>query len=115
MEVLIESKPILVLIIQVFFGDKGTKLELVPDLGRFIRIWLIWSLLYLIIMNILWRWRDRPVPVSRQNEINTIYKFINLNNDKMVTTVEITRRVKYIIDIEISEIFHKGFEYKNYS
>ena len=76
--VLIESKPILVLIIQVFFGDKGTKLELVPDLGRFIRIWLIWSLLYLIIMNILWRWRDRHfVPVLKLF-IEEIYDRINI-------------------------------------
>ena len=37
---------------------------------------------------------------------NTISKVINLNNDKMVTMVEITRRVRYIIDIKISEIFH---------
>ena len=39
--------------------------------------------------------------------INTVFRLINLNNDKMVTTVEITRRVRYIIDIEVSEIFHK--------
>lgn len=39
---------------------------------------------------------------------NTINKVINLNNDKMVTMVEINHSVRYIIDIEVSEKFHKN-------
>ena len=35
---------------------------------------------------------------------NTISKVINLNNDKIVTMVVIAGSVRYIIDIEVSEI-----------
>jgi hypothetical protein len=37
---------------------------------------------------------------------NTINKLINLINDKIVTSVVIAYRVRYIIDVEISEKLH---------
>ena len=37
---------------------------------------------------------------------NTISKVINLNNDKIVTMIVIAGSVRYIIDINISEIIH---------
>jgi len=38
--------------------------------------------------------------------INTTYKVINLNNDKIVTRVVIAGSVRYIIDIKVSEKIH---------
>ena len=46
------------------------------------------------------------IKFNQMQTINTISKVVNLNNDKMVTTIVITGSVRYIIDIKVSEVIH---------
>ena len=47
------------------------------------------------------------IKFNQMQMINTICKLENLNNDKMVTMIVIAGSVRYIIDINFSETFHK--------